>query len=112
VTKRVGGQRPTMMSTMSTPLALRLSQIRSATTHDFLSLICEYVLWPKIKEEYRHEADGARDVTDLPMITLRQFRSGDLNALCAIALATGHEGGDVGAPGGGRANSEDQPHAK
>jgi hypothetical protein len=82
-------------------IALRLSQIRSATIHDFLPLICEYVLWPKIKEEDRHEADGATDVTDLPMIQLRQFRSGGLNALYAISLATGHEGGDVGAPGGG-----------
>jgi hypothetical protein len=26
---------------------------------------------------------------------LRQFRSGDLNALYAISLATGHEGGDA-----------------
>jgi GNAT superfamily N-acetyltransferase len=29
------------------------------------------------------------------MIKLRQFRSGDLNALYAISLATGHEGGDA-----------------
>jgi hypothetical protein len=59
------------------------------------------------------KADRTRDVTDLPMIQLRQFRSGGLDALYAISLATGHEGGDVGAPGGGgRANSEDQPHAK
>ena len=29
------------------------------------------------------------------MITLRQFRSGDLNTLYAISLATGHEGGDA-----------------
>lgn len=29
------------------------------------------------------------------MITLRQFRSGDLDALYAISLATGHEGGDA-----------------
>ena len=29
------------------------------------------------------------------MIQLRQFRSGGLNALYAISLATGHEGGDA-----------------
>jgi GNAT superfamily N-acetyltransferase len=29
------------------------------------------------------------------VIKLRQFRSGDLNALYAISLATGHEGGDA-----------------
>jgi len=29
------------------------------------------------------------------MIKLRQFQSGDLNALYAISLATGHEGGDA-----------------
>jgi hypothetical protein len=29
------------------------------------------------------------------MIKLRQFRSADLNALYAISLATGHEGGDA-----------------
>ncbi len=29
------------------------------------------------------------------MIKLRQFRSGDLNALYAVSLATGHEGGDA-----------------
>ena len=76
-------------------------------------MIGESVLCPKIKEGDRHEANGARDVTDLPMIKLRQFRSGDLNTLYAISLATGHQGADVGAPGGGgRANSEDQPHAK
>jgi hypothetical protein len=80
--------------------------------HDFLPLIGASVPWLKIKED-RHEADGARSVTDLPMIKLRQFRSGDLNELYTISLTTGHEGGDAGAPGGGgRANSEDQPHAK
>jgi hypothetical protein len=30
-----------------------------------------------------------------PMIRLREFRSGDLDALYAISLATGHEGGDA-----------------
>jgi hypothetical protein len=49
----------------------------------------------KINEEDRLEADRTGDLTDLPMIKLRQFRSGDLNALYAISLATGHEGGDA-----------------
>jgi GNAT superfamily N-acetyltransferase len=34
-------------------------------------------------------------VIDVPMMNLRQFRSEDLNALYAISLATGHEGGDA-----------------
>jgi hypothetical protein len=37
----------------------------SATAHGLLPLLGEFVLWAKIKEEDRHEADGPNDVIDI-----------------------------------------------
>ena len=64
------------------------------------SSISSYVLneFHSNGRRHRRSTRALRVRTDLiepPMIKLRQFRSGDLDALYAISLATGHEGGDA-----------------
>jgi len=64
---------------------------------DFQLLTSYWLRYPKPKRlvESDMKLDRIASVIDLPMINLRQFRSGDLDALYAVSLATGHQGGDA-----------------